>query len=556
VNADLAGLTDQDAVLAPDSIVLNANDGRGGRATQTIAVDVQNVTIDPVDGNNLINNAEAHAAGGVPVSGTVAGLGLPPGTTFVLTVADGAFAKGYTATVGANGSWTATIPSADAVQLADGTATITAQLNPFVQASEQVTVHETLPTLTLNQINGNGSIDNDRQDRDGGDQGGDHRDDRRPPVPAPIVLSGAVTGIAPNSTFQVTVTDGSFAHSYVATVNAAGTGWTATVPGADVARLPNGTATFTALVTDQFGNVSLPAVRPVTVEGTTPIVLAVAVAPAAGELGADKTVVITLTMNEPVKVTGSPRLDLNDDASARFDKAHSTATTLVFDYTVADGQNTSDLKITGFDHSDDATIRSLAGDDADLSGAMTDLGLVIDTRAPTVSGVTASPGSGEVTTGHSVTVTLKMSEAVTVAGTPQLRLNDGGTAVYDPASSSATALAFDYTVAAGQKTADLRIAGVELPSRSAIADLAGNPANLEGAEADLRLGINAMPTPSRGSDEAAAPDIVPNVALLVSHMAAAFEPTGFAGIGAMQDDSTPARFAPASLLAQPANPPH
>src|SRR5262249_32825322 len=35
------------------------------------------------------------------------------------------------------------------------------------------------------------------------------------------------------TTFNITATDGSFTHSYTATVNAQGTGWTTTIPSAD-----------------------------------------------------------------------------------------------------------------------------------------------------------------------------------------------------------------------------------------------------------------------------------------------------------------------------------
>ena len=42
----------------------------------------------------------------------------------------------------------------------------------------------------------------------------------------------------------------------------------------------------------------------------------------------------------------------------------------------------------------------------------------------------------------------------TTGGTPQLALNDGGTAVYAGGSGSAT-LTFDYVVASGQETSDL-----------------------------------------------------------------------------------------------------
>ena len=61
-----------------------------------------------------------------------------------------------------------------------------------------------------------------------------------------------------------------------------------------------------------------------------------------------------------------------------------------------------------------------------------------------------------------VTLTLNLSEAVTVAGgTPTLTLNDGGTATYTGGSGT-NALTFSYTVAAGQNTADLAVTAVNL----------------------------------------------------------------------------------------------
>jgi hypothetical protein len=410
----------------------------------------------------------------------------------------------------------------DAVKLPNGTATVTAQAGS-AQASEKVTVAETLPTVTINKINGNDVINNqscgggdDDDGHDGGDesdwqggQGGrsdrgswgqdDHEDDdddEHHQSASPLQLSGSVTRVAANSTFQVKVSDGGFSKSYTATVNAAGTAWTATVPATDVVQLPNGTATFSAQVTDQFGNTSLPAVQQVAVEGTTPLVLAVAASPSAGDLDAGKNVTITLTLNEPVKVTGTPTLSLDDCGTAAYDSAHSTATSLVFDYTVATGQNTSDLTITGVNLPRGTSIQDLAGDNADLSGARVKLGLEIDTTPPTVCAVTASPGSGEVTTGHTIVLTLAMSEPVTLAGTPSLVLNDGAVASYDQAHSTPTSLVFDYAVASGQMTSDLKVAGIELPSSVAIQDGAGNNADLSGAAADLHLGINQRPSGS------------------------------------------------------------
>jgi VCBS repeat-containing protein len=116
----------------------------------------------------------------------------------------------------------------------------------------------------------------------------------------------------------------------------------------------------------------------------------------------------------------------------------------------------------------------------------------------TVTSVVASPANGEVTTGNTVIITLDTSQSLTVAGTPVLLLNDGGTAAYDPVHSTPRALVFDYTVASGQVTTDLVVSGIELPSRSAITDLTGNSVNLSGAGVNLGLQVNTKNTGSVG----------------------------------------------------------
>ena len=69
-----------------------------------------------------------------------------------------------------------------------------------------------------------------------------------------------------------------------------------------------------------------------------------------------------------------------------------------------------------------------------------------DLTPPTISSLTESPSSGDLNAGKTVTYTITMSEAVTVAGgTPTLTLNDGGTATYTGGSGS-NALTFSYTV--------------------------------------------------------------------------------------------------------------
>ena len=76
------------------------------------------------------------------------------------------------------------------------------------------------------------------------------------------------------------------------------------------------------------------------------------------------------------------------------------------------------------------------------------------------SGTGITNGNGDLKAGSVVTLTLTMSEAVTVAGgTPTLTLNDGGTATYT-GGSAGTALTFSYMVAAGQNTSDLSVSAV------------------------------------------------------------------------------------------------
>jgi hypothetical protein len=104
--------------------------------------------------------------------------------------------------------------------------------------------------------------------------------------------------------------------------------------------------------------------------------------------------------------------------------------------------------------------------------------VVPPTLAATVTSVIASPSTGDVTTGSLVTLTVTMSGSVTVAGgTPTLSLNDGGSASYDAAKSSTTALVFDYTVQSGQSTTALAVTSLDA-GNATIEDASGTPANL------------------------------------------------------------------------------
>ena len=141
------------------------------------------------------------------------------------------------------------------------------------------------------------------------------------------------------------------------------------------------------------------------------------------------------------------------------------------------------------------------------SAASSPVAAVIDT--PVVSSVVASGtgitnGNGDLDTGHVVTLTLTMSESVTVAnGAPTLTLNDGGTATYTGGSKS-SALTFSYTVATGQNTLDLAVSSINLHGAT-VTDQNGNSASLSGnysLSGTLQIGTTAPAAPVITSDTA------------------------------------------------------
>ena len=217
------------------------------------------------------------------------------------------------------------------------------------------------------------------------------------------------------------------------------------------------------------------------IDTTAPGINSITESPSSGDLDAGKTVTLTLDTSEVVTVNtsgGRPTLTLNDGGTATYVSGSGTSA-LVFSYTVAAGQNTAALAATTL-NLNGATIEDGAGNNANLSlTSPTQTGPQIDTTTPVISAIAATPSSGDLNAGKTVTYTLTMSEAVTVntaGGSPTLSLNDGGTATYVSGSGS-SALVFSYTVLAGQNTPDLQATAVNL-NGATIADSAGNAATL------------------------------------------------------------------------------
>jgi len=238
------------------------------------------------------------------------------------------------------------------------------------------------------------------------------------------------------------------------------------------------------------------------IDTVAPTISNVATAPGSGQVAAGNAVTLTVTFSEAVTVAGgTPTIALNDGGIANYVSGSGTKA-LVFSHTVAAGQSTADLALAASNAIalNGATIRDKAGNNAVLTGAngYNPAGtLQVGIAVPTISAITTSPGSGQVAAGKTVTLTVTFSEAVTVAGgTPTIALNDGGTANYVSGSGS-NALLFNYTVAAGQSTADLALAASNAIALNGatIRDAAGNNAVLTGANAynpagTLQIGIS------------------------------------------------------------------
>jgi hypothetical protein len=196
---------------------------------------------------------------------------------------------------------------------------------------------------------------------------------------------------------------------------------------------------------------------------------------------------ITVKFSGAVNATGAPRLALNSGGTANYLSGSGTDT-LVFDYVVGLGQSAADLDYASataltlnggtikdaVDNSDASLILPAPGGTGSLGAAAN---IVIDTSAPSVSGVNSTTPNGTYTIGDTVSITVTFNRTVTVTGSPQLALNSGGTAQF--VSASGATLTFTYTVAAGQSSADLDANSAGALTGGSITDPlnGGQPAN-------------------------------------------------------------------------------
>ncbi|MEI7514165.1 MAG: Ig-like domain-containing protein [Betaproteobacteria bacterium] len=228
----------------------------------------------------------------------------------------------------------------------------------------------------------------------------------------------------------------------------------------------------------------------VTKDTIAPTVSAVAISSATGAvnstLNAGDVVTVTVTMSEATTVTGTPTIGLlvgSTTVSAAYSSGSGTSA-LTFTYTIVSGQtDTNGISVVANTLS--GTLADAAGNTATLThNAVSDnASYLVDTTAPTVSAVAISSATGAVNStlnaGDVVTVTVTMSEATTVTGTPTIGLLVGSTTVSAAYSSGSgtSALTFTYTIVSGQTDTN-GISVVANTLSGTLADAAGNTATL------------------------------------------------------------------------------
>ncbi|WP_412059308.1 Ig-like domain-containing protein [Enterobacter cloacae] len=228
--------------LSVSATVTNGHGNTGtGERDITIDANLPGLRVDTVAGDDVINTIEHNQ--NLIITGSSDG--LTPGTALTVTVNG----KDYSATVLADGTWSAAVPAADVSTWPEGTVKISVTGdstagNP-ITISHDVTVDLATVAISINAIASDDVIN-------AAEKGAD------------LVLSGSTSNVEENQT--VTVTFGG--KSYTATVDADGN-WTATVPSADLAGLKDGDASVQVSVTNAHGN-SASAGREYSVDATAP----------------------------------------------------------------------------------------------------------------------------------------------------------------------------------------------------------------------------------------------------------------------------------------------
>lgn len=318
--ADIQALGNGDLTVSASVTNQNGNTGSGTRDI-TIDANLPGLRVDTVAGDDVVNIIEHGQA--LVVTGSSSG--LAEGTPLTVTINN----VEYTTAVQADGSWSVGVTAVQVSAWPAGTVNIavsgeSSAENP-VSITHPVMVDLTPAAITINTIATDDVIN-------AAEKGAD------------LTLSGTTTNVEPGQT----VTFGG--KNYTASVASDGS-WTATVPAADLAALPEGSASAQASVSNINGN-SASAVHSYSIDSSAPTIIINTVASDnivnASEADAGVTVsgtttaeagqIVTVTLNSPtvqtyqatVQADGSHTLTatVNDKAGNPASTTHNLAVDL------------------------------------------------------------------------------------------------------------------------------------------------------------------------------------------------------------------------------------
>lgn len=209
----------------------------------SVNTDISALTVSPVTGDNRVSLDDI--AGGLVLSGS--SVNFAPQTTLTITLNG----KQYTATTGADGSWSVTVPRADALDISDGKATLTVsgtdENGAVISGSQSFTIITTdLPEVTLNTPFTDGIIS-----------------------AAEVSAGGALSGTTGVTGAGQTVTVQLGGNTYNAVVDSSGN-WSVTLPPSALQGLTEGTTPLVVTATDAVGNQNT-SQSTVTVDLTAPV---------------------------------------------------------------------------------------------------------------------------------------------------------------------------------------------------------------------------------------------------------------------------------------------
>ncbi|HCP1393232.1 TPA: Ig-like domain-containing protein [Escherichia coli] len=538
--ADIQALGNGDLTVSASVTNQNGNTGSGTRDI-TIDANLPGLRVDTVAGDDVVNIIEHGQA--LVVTGSSSG--LAEGTPLTVTINN----VEYTTAVQADGSWSVGVTAAQVSTWPAGTVNIAvsgeSSAGNSVSITHPVTVDLTPAAITINTIATDDVINATEKGAD-------------------LTLSGTTTNVEPGQT--VTVTFGG--KNYTASVASDGS-WSATVPAADLAALPEGSASAQASVSNINGN-SASAVHNYSVDSSAPTIIINTVASdnivnaseadagvtVSGSTTAEAGQIVTVTLNSPtvqtyqatVQADGSWSINIPAaDLEALTDGSH-TLTATVNDKAGNPASTTHNLAV-------DLTvpvltINTIAGDDI--------INATEHGQALVISGSSTGGEAGDVVTvtlnSKTYTTTLDASGnwSVGVPAADVTALGSGPQTVTasitdaagnsDDASRTVTVnltaptigintIATDDVINATEKGADLQISGTSNQpagttitltlngqNYTATTDAAGNwsttvPASAVGALGEASYTVTANVTDSAGNSNFASHNVQVNTAL-------------------------------------------